>query len=51
MYQLTFTYKGIKGIVRREDMPTKVELERYYEQVIALWIERQEKTAPILDEK
>ena len=46
MYKLTFTYKGVKGMVKREELPTKEDLERYFEQIKEMWKEQQEKNSP-----
>ena len=43
MYKLILTYKGVKGMVECEELPTKEDLERYFEQVKERWQEKQEK--------
>ena len=51
MYKITIKYKGLMWRIKLQELPTKENLESYFETIKEIWQERQEKTSPELDEK
>ena len=51
MYKINIKYRGLMWKIELQELPTKENLEYYFETIKELWQERQEKNSPELVEK